>query len=112
MDVYKFKVALMYDKRTYTEIELLENHTLEQLHHIIFKAFDRYEEHLYSFFLTRKATKSKRTIFDSQEFTSPIALEDDLVFWKKEKNDASKTQIRDLDLVIKDKIYYLFDFGD
>jgi hypothetical protein len=39
MNVYCIKAALMYDKRTYRNIEILENQTLETLHLAIFDAF-------------------------------------------------------------------------
>ena len=53
MEVYTFKVALDSDKRTYRVIEIRGNQTMDAFHEIIFNAFDRDDEHLYSFYLTR-----------------------------------------------------------
>ena len=112
MQVYSTKVALLYDKRTYRNIEILENQTLADLHESIFEAFERYDEHLYSFFLTRKATKSIRVIYDFPEITHPMNLESQIDFGFKDRYDAAKTKIGELTLGEKEKLYYLFDFGD
>ena len=69
MKVYKFKVALDYNKKIYRHIEILGNQTLCEFHDIIYKAFDRDEEHLYSFYLTRKVTRSLRLRYKSPEYT-------------------------------------------
>ncbi len=112
MLVYLFKVALMHNKRIYRNIEMFENQTLADLHEAIFDAFDRYEEHLYSFFLTRKATKSTGTIYDSPEYTHPMAIQQDPGIGFKKQYNAEKSSVNKLGLKEKDKVYYLFDFGD
>jgi len=113
MRVYCIKAALMYNKRTYRNIEILENQTLDELHSAIFEAFDRYDPHLYSFFLTRKAERSLRKIYEATEITHPMSVENLMGFFGSEKKyDAEETKIGDLDLDVKDKLYYLFDFGD
>ena len=112
MQVYSIKVARLYDKRTYRNIEILESQTLADLHESIFEAFERYDEHLYSFFLTRKATKSIRVIYDFPEITHPMNLESQIDFGFKDRYDAGKTKIGELTLGEKEKLYYLFDFGD
>jgi len=102
----------MFNKRIYRNIEILGNQTLADLHDSIFEAFDRYDEHLYSFFLTGKATKNIRVIRDSPEITHPMNLEDHIGFGFKKRYNAEKTEIGKLDLDEKEKLYYLFDFGD
>ena len=82
------------------------------MHESIFEAFERYDEHLYSFFLTRKATRSTTIIYDSPEYTHPMNMEDHGGFGFKKRYNAQKTKIRKLNLAEKDKLYYLFDFGD
>jgi len=102
----------MNNKRIYRNIEILENQTLADLHEFIFGAFKRFDEHLYSFFLTRKATKSIGIIYDSPEFTHPMNLEIQIGFDLKERYNAAVTKIGELNLCEKQKLYYLFDFGD
>lgn len=113
MNVYQFKVALDYDKRTYRNIEILETQTLEDFHEIIFNAFDRYDEHLYSFYITRKRINSSHSRYKAPEFTDSTYFEDNFnAEFGQDKFDASEAEINSLRLNIKDKIYYLFDFGD
>lgn len=112
MKAYLFRVALMHNKRIYRNIEILENQTLADLHEMIFYAFDRYDEHLYSFFLTRRSTRSTRTIYDSPEYTHPMALQQHYGFGFKKQYNAAEATIGKLGLKEKDKLYYLFDFGD
>ncbi len=112
LKIYRIKAALMYNKRVYRHIEILENQTLADLHECIFEAFDRYDEHLYSFFLTRKAMRSTRAIYDAPEITHSMNLEELFGFGFKKKHNAEKTEIGDLELEEKEKLYYLFDFGD
>jgi len=110
--LYCLKVALMHNKRIYRNIEILENQTLDDFHESIFHAFDRYDAHLYSFFLTRKSTKSIRVIFDSPQYTHPMNLEDLWGLDLRKRHNAQKTKMGELGLKLKEKFYYLFDFGD
>ena len=103
------KVSLMHDKAVYRKIALRGNQTLEDLHDAIFDAFDREEEHLYSFFFPDKPTKSKRTIIRSLEYTITGMTDE---FFDKEQNEASEATIQSLKLRMKQKFYYLFDWGD
>jgi hypothetical protein len=116
MLIYCFKVALFYNKRTYRNIEILESQSLHDLHESIFNAFDRYDEHLYSFYITRKAIRNPRNIINFPEYTDPINLEDNSIygsfFEDDKKYNAHEMKIGDLNINAKDKIYYLFDFGD
>ena len=113
MVVYRFKVALDHDKRTYRNIEILENQSLEDFHDIIFKAFERYDEHLYSFYITIKKTTSIQSRYKSPEYTCGEYFDDNFnSMFGAQKYDALETQVGSLGLRVKDKIYYLFDFGD
>jgi hypothetical protein len=111
MKKYLLKVSLIGRPRLYRMIETSENATLKDLHDAIFDAFDRYDPHLYSFFLTRKDTKSVRTIYNAPEFTHPKNTKDFIGFGPP-KRSAAKTRIGDLALAEKDVFHYLFDFGD
>ncbi len=112
MNVYRFKVSLFYNKRTYRQIDILGHQTLEDFHKIIFHAFDRFAEHLYSFFLTRTPQKSIRKIYEAPEFCESDDFQFFLLFRRKDRYDVLETQIDFLELKEKDKMYYLFDYGD
>lgn len=109
-DIFIFKVALMRQKSIWRKIALEGNDSLDDLHEMIHTAFDRYDEHLYSFYFPVKQSKSIRVIVrNSVEYTSPNTLEfggDD------GQGNAAKATLSSLRLKPKQKMYYLFDFGD
>lgn len=107
--ILQVKVALIGNKRIYRKIAISENQTLHSLHAAIFHAFDREEEHLYSFFFPNQATSSKRVMMDSPEFSLPI---EDSMFSFKEQGDSTEATLGSLRLKEKQKFYYLFDWGD
>ena len=107
--VYKIKVALMGNKRIYRKIAIRGDHTLDDLHEAVFYAFDREEEHMYSFFFPASTTKSKRVIMNSPEFSPSDPWGSRTV---NGETDTAKTTISSLGLMAKQKFYYLFDWGD
>jgi hypothetical protein len=111
MRIYQFRVSIIGIPKLYRIIEASENCTFDDLHDAIFQAFDRFDEHLYSFFITGKDTKSMRSIYDAPEITHSMNVEDIMGFGTT-KRSASKTRISDVGLNEKDVFHYLFDFGD
>ena len=69
--VYLLKVTLTGAKDIWRRIAIRGNHTLRTLHEAIFRAFDRYDFHLYSFFFPQPGSR------DAQEYTHPFVLEGD-----------------------------------
>jgi len=111
MRIYQFKISIIGFPKLYRIIEVSENCTFDDFHNAIFQAFDRFDEHLYSFFITRNDTKNIRSIYDAPEITHPKAVENVMGFSKRKRSTA-KTRIGDIDLNKNDVIHYLFDFGD
>lgn len=111
-NVYPVKVSLAGDKRTYREIEILGTQNLDQLHTIIFKAFDRFDPHLYSFYLTRTKTTSRRKIYDAPKYRHSQAVNPVMSGDRTEEYDARETTMDSLGLTPGMVFYYLFDFGD
>jgi len=109
MKAHTFKVSLYYSKRIYRQIACLGNQSLDDLHEAIFSAFDRDDEHLYSFYFPTKPTKNIRLIRTSAQYSHPMALSGESYY---EQHDASDVTIESLDLFEKQKFYYLFDYGD
>ncbi len=107
--IHVLKVALMHDRRTYRKIGIRGDQSLKVLHHAIFQAFEMEEMHLYSFFLPPRPTTSMRVIMDSIEFTDPEAV---FPTTSNEQYDASSVAIANLGLTLKQKFYYIFDWGD
>ena len=104
--LYILKVALMDAKSIWRKIAIREDQTLDDLHEAIFVAFDRYDEHLYSFYTPLQKTKSIRKIYESPEYTVPMAID------KYRSKNAKKTTLNALQLKPKQVFYYIFDFGD
>lgn len=111
MRLYQFRVSIIGIPKLYRIIEASENCTFDDFHDAIFQAFDRYDYHLYSFFITLNDTKDVRTIYDAPEITHPQNLEDIMGFGKRKKSTAN-TRICDVGLNEHDVFHYLFDFGD
>ncbi len=109
MKAHIFKVSLFHAKRIYRQIACLGSQSLDGLHQAIFSAFDRYDEHLYSFYFPSKPTKSIGVIRQSLQYSHPMAL-DGVTYY--EQQNATGISIESLDLVVKQKFYYLFDYGD
>ncbi|MBI4769219.1 MAG: plasmid pRiA4b ORF-3 family protein [Chloroflexi bacterium] len=96
-DVYTFKVRLKWARRVWRNIEIRGDQTLHELHWAILDAYDWDEEHLYSYFLSNR-------LWDSDtQISSPHSQQG----W-----DAEKVRIGALDLKVKDRFLFLFDYGD
>lgn len=91
---YVFRVALSDDNEIYSDILIRADQTFEDLHEIIFEAFNRAEEHLYSF-----------DIGGTQVSSPDCELDDDEL-------DASETKLEEISFEVGDGFGYLFDFGD
>lgn len=108
------KVVLAGSAKIWRKIAIREGQTLHNLHDMIFNAFDRDEEHMYSFFFPHSLQKklNVRKIYQSsEEYTHPYACEDQGPF-SSEGKDASKTTIESLNLTEGQVLFYVFDFGD
>ena len=83
-------------------IEIRGDQTLEQLHHAIFKAYDRWDEHLYEFQFGKRPFDP-----DGPNYGVPSPQQT-----KQGDGDVRTTKLEDLDLN-PDRVFgYWFDFGD
>jgi len=92
--IYKFRINL--GSGCYREINCAGNHTFEDLHLAIQDAFDFDNDHLYSFFMSGRAWSGRR-------ISSPYCADPPY---------ADEYFIGGAGLSVKQKILYLFDFGD
>jgi hypothetical protein len=111
MKIYRLRVSIIGISKLYRIIEASERCTLDRLHEVIFDAFNRYDAHLYSFFVTRKDTQNSTTIWKAPEITHPAALQDGADFGRP-KRSTSETTLGALGVGDKEVFHYLFDFGD
>ena len=110
--LYVFKVALAGNRRVWRRITFRSDQTLDDVHAAIFDAFDRFDEHLYSFYLPPPGSRGRAALRDAVEYTSPVMIEEAQWFGGRAVRDASVTKIGSLDLTTGRKLAYLFDFGD
>jgi hypothetical protein len=112
--VFVFKVALAEKKSIWRKIALRGDQTLDDLHEAIYDAFDRDDEHLYSFYFPLPGAKKSRrfSMHNGVEYASPFACEDHGPFSDPDVLNAAKTKIGSLKLRPKQAFNYLFDYGD
>jgi hypothetical protein len=83
--------------KVWRDIEIAEDQTLEDLHLMIQRAFNWDNDHLYSFFMSGRE-------WDRQtEIGSP---------WSDSTQHTHQVTLDSLDLKVRQKFLYLFDYGD
>jgi hypothetical protein len=105
--LYTFEVSILsgpmsdkYEGKVIARtIQMHGSHTLEELHEVIFGAFNREEEHLWEFFIGGEHQYDKRN-----KSYGPDVLE--------RATDAAETTLNSLGLKEGDAFGYAFDFGD
>ncbi|MFA5866244.1 MAG: plasmid pRiA4b ORF-3 family protein [Phycisphaerae bacterium] len=109
-----FKVTLEGNKKLWRRIAIQGNQTLDDLHEAIFSAFDRDEEHLYSFYFPKPGRSGRAALRDAAEYACPYNCKDqDIAALPGESpRNAEKAKIGALKLRTGQKFKYLFDFGD
>ncbi len=115
MNIFVFKVALFHEKRIYRKIAIEGDQMLSNLHETIFHSFDRYDNAaLYTFYFPAKRTQSIMVIRESLQYTHPFNYERNYrgLDVGLDVGDASDKLIESLNLELKQKFYYLFDFRD
>jgi len=115
--VFVLKVALRDAKTIWRRIAIRGNQTLDHLHQAIYAAFDREEEHLYSFYLPPPGSRGGRAaIRDAVEYACPYSAKTPgplaELFGDEPTKNAAKTRLEHLGLERGQRFYYLFDFGD
>lgn len=108
---YLFKVNLKTAKSIWRTIALRGDHTLDDLHEMIFNAFERNDEHMYSFYFPQGPSRRDAGIRPT-EYTSPMIFEEPTAFRDEEVLDASEAELNSLELKVGQTFEYLFDFGD
>jgi hypothetical protein len=109
---YVLKVNLKGNRRIWRLLVLSGDQTLDDLHETIYIAFDRDDEHLYSFYFPRAATRRDKIGFQSKEYASPITLEEPDPINDEKPLNAARAKLDKLNLEIGQTFEYLFDFGD
>src|SRR3954452_7236920 len=88
-------------------IQIRGDQTLEDLHHAIFDAFDRYDEHMYEFQFGKGPMDPKEP-----RYGLPAALEADMDEDNPPAGGVYRTSVESLGLEVGRSFGYWFDFGD
>ena len=91
-----FKVTYLRDPEIWRTIEITAQQNLHDLHNAIQEAFDFDNDHLYSFYLSGRAWDQ------ASEYAHPSA----------DGPNAAQARIGELNLRMKHRLLYLFDYGD
>lgn len=95
---YRLKVSLEWNKRVWRVVEILDAHTLDDLHHAIQTAFGWDDDHMYAFFLSGRAWDAAAEIVRPYRNVEPPT--------------ADEVTMADLELQPGRRFLYIFDFGD
>jgi hypothetical protein len=115
---FVLKVWIKGQKRISRTLAFSGDQTLDDVHEAIFDAFDRYDEHLYSFYFPRRRPKDTRPPTIVTEYVHPYVLDEEPPFamfggfTRRPPIDASLARLDALELRVGQIFEYLFDFGD
>jgi len=110
--VFILKVALADQKSIWRRIGVRGDQTLDDLHRAIFAAFDRDDEHLYSFYFPRPGSRGRGRLRGAIEYACPYSCRDSGPFSDGALPNAAETPLGLLGLKPRQVFLYLFDFGD
>lgn len=109
---YVFKVGLAGRRSIWRKIALRGDQTLDDLHEAIFHAFDRFDEHLYSFYFPKPGARGRDRLREALEYGHPMSVEDSNPFGGGGVRNAATVTLDSLKLTVGQRFEYLFDFGD
>jgi len=109
---YLFKVNLKRRRSIWRTVLLRGDQTLDELHEVIFAAFDRYDEHLYCFYFPKARQGRLASGKPPKEYRSPRGFDRTEVFEIDNRYNAARARLDDLWLKVGQTFEYLFDFGD
>ena len=109
---YQFKVKLKQRRSIWRSVVLRGDQTLADLHEVIFTAFERYDEHLYSFYLPSESARRSPSGKQPREYAAPHGFHPVEGFDPDGRFSAASATLDELEFKIGQSFEYLFDFGD
>jgi len=82
------------------------------LHEVIFTAFDRYDDHLYSFYFPNGSSRRSQLGKRPKEYTAPQGFKPGEPFGIDNRYNAADAVPDELKLKAGQTFEYVFDFGD
>ena len=106
------KVALEGDKAIWRRIAFRGDQSLDDVHDAIYRAFDRFDEHLYSFYFPTPGSKGRARVRNAVEYACPQISEDPDSFFDVRPRNAAEALLLTLALKPRQVFLYMFDYGD
>ncbi len=106
---YRFKVKLKRRRSIWRSVVLRGDQTLDDLHEVIFSAFDRGDFHLYCFYFPNAAARRAPLGKRHMSYISPEAFEPSTY---DNRESADSATLDELHFRTGQTFEYLFDFGD
>lgn len=106
---YRFKVNFKRRRSIWRSVVLRGDQTLDDLHEMIFSAFDRGDPHLYCFYFPNKAACRSQSGKQSRSYISPEAFEPSAYDNQESADSATLDELR---FRAGQTFEYVFDFGD
>ncbi|MEN6568262.1 MAG: plasmid pRiA4b ORF-3 family protein [Veillonellales bacterium] len=91
-----YVIKVLWKRGIWRRIQLSSRHTLHDLHKVILDAYEFDDDHLYAFFMEGKPWRGE-------------------AYWSPQNDEgpyADKIKLGSLNLEVKQKFLYLYDFGD
>ncbi|UCG48128.1 MAG: plasmid pRiA4b ORF-3 family protein [Phycisphaerales bacterium] len=95
------------NKEVRRTIQIRGDQTLKKLHEAIFDAFDRDEEHMYEFQLSKRLHDPR-----AKRYVLPMDIDDPFSGPDSRAESVTRTRIESMGLKLKQRFIYWFDFGD
>ena len=109
---YLFKVSLKRRRSVWRSVVLHGDQTLDDLHEAIFAAFERYDDHLYSFYFPNASARRSQLGKRPKEYTAPQGFEPAGPLGIDNRYSAASAKLDELKFEVGQTFEYLFDFGD
>jgi len=103
---YVFKVGLAGRRSIWRKIALRGDQTLDDLHEAIFHAFDRFDEHLYSFYFPKPGARGRDRLREALEYGHPMSVEDSNPFGGGGVRNAATVTLDSLKLKVGQRFEY------
>jgi len=110
--VITFKVSLEGARQIWRRIDARDDQTLDDLHEAIYEAFDREEEHLYSFYFPAPGARGRARLRRAIKIDCPEAAAGPILSQDEPLPNTAEIRLSQLGLTPRQRFLYLFDFGD
>ena len=107
-----FHVAIIGAPEIWRRIRMPANQTLSDLHDAIYEAYDRIDDHMFSFYITKPGSRGRSALRDAIEYAHPYTVEDAPSFEYDPPLYAYDGVLSELGLKTRRKFYYRWDYGD